>query len=503
MFSVFVTLSLLVSGVFSFLTKEVPRDTQRLCAALYKLPLVPDNDLFREARVLAESSAVCRKSHFWVWEKMNPMEIEEIKKMDLRVQEAIRHLDEEQRKADKEKEKALAESRDLKMVHIYKRRYQNGVKCLAANLWTHDIRAQVFPILKNNPTPVFTKMIVDLKPVKISFDDSESYELPLWYVYVYVIYIILGFKFLGLPLGIMAIFRLTIILCKVVIDLLMFVLKGIIGLPKNIYNITIIILDFMGYCQEELFMLVIRLTLILTRIAINFVLFSLAICCKVIRFVCFLYEIIDQMDIFDIINCAVVALVVLFFILTFLLLADKENPVIAESWFYISNVLSIYVGFELMISIGLLTDYRNREAERQQKEKAKKSRSSLSSSKSYWICRVAYFEKKAGLLISRDLIDVLRLLKEMCRVTPLVYAIISALLACLISSELTNVFFEYIISFILFYALLFCMMLIRNIAEDFKASIRRKRYMFTFCSILANDANHLCRYTRQIWNGCF
>ena len=141
---------------------------------------------------MAESSAVCRKSHFWVWERMNPKEIADLIAMDLRV-----------RVRQQEREKALAEKRDQEMVQLYSRRYRQRFKCLAAYVWTHDIRSQSFPILRKNPLPVMPERISSwTKHAMIPFEgnDSQVDSLPRWCVMVYILYVLLGLKKIGLLL---------------------------------------------------------------------------------------------------------------------------------------------------------------------------------------------------------------------------------------------------------------------------------------------------------------
>jgi hypothetical protein len=188
LFAVFFLALLCASGVRSFslsslLKKEVPRDTQRLCAALYKLPQVPE--LFGEARLLAESSAVCGKSHFWVWERINPMEIADLIAMDLRVQDTAEVMQEQEKRAEIERKEATVERKRHLMVNLYKRWSQKSFKCLAANLWTHDIRAQSVPIIRKNAIPVMTEKMCTLNPVRIFFEGNDSLGLPGWRVLVY------------------------------------------------------------------------------------------------------------------------------------------------------------------------------------------------------------------------------------------------------------------------------------------------------------------------------
>jgi hypothetical protein len=432
LFAVLFLFLLLVSGacsfsLSSFLKKEVPLDTQRVCAALYKLPKVPDNNLFREARLLAESSAVCRKSHFWVWERMNPMEIADLIATDLRVQDFIGRVREEHARVEKEREKAYAEKRDLKMVQLYKRRHQQRFKCIAAALWTHDSRSQSLPTLQKNPLPDMPERISSwMKPVRISFERNDSHQvdsLPRWCVLVYITYVLLGLKKFGLFPNIMTIVRSLIYLFIHLFQLAVRSLMSIRLREKSNHLLEHIIVFF-----QEATELVRSLILILIRLTMFFCAQLLATASRA------LLIIIDEMEFNE---AAILALYFLFIMFSFALMCDPDNVFVGHAWYLLGNLTAGYIWMEyVMKSYWGLADFWKTKSQR--KEKAKKPRISSSPLKKYWICVLIDLEKAARLMASRHLDLVITEFKRMCYVTLFIPVFGSTLFTTVIPSRVAD-----------------------------------------------------------------
>jgi hypothetical protein len=433
LFAVLFLFLLLVSGACSFslsslLKKEVPLDTQRVCAALYKLPKVPDNNLFREARLLAESSAVCRKSHFWVWERMNPMEIADLIATDLRVQDFIGRVREEHARVEKEREKAYAEKRDLKMVQLYKRRHQQRFKCIAAALWTHDSRSQSLPTLQKNPLPDMPERISSwMKPVRISFERNDSHQvdsLPRWCVLVYITYVLLGLKKFGF----------------LSLNMIMAIVRSIMSI--NLREKSIQLLERYLHFVRELFDFDFISALILRMIRLTVILcmYLLATTIGTIRVV-YLYAHRDdtslRMEFYEVI----IALYTLFVLLTFVLIGDSQNDVVGHAIYYLGNLVFGYVWFEYIMKSywEWMDSLFGKPKIKSRKEKAKKPKINSSPLNAYWIHMLVDLEKAARLMVSRHLNAVWKELFQLQRwyKTPFIRMCITALFAFVIFGNIS------------------------------------------------------------------
>jgi hypothetical protein len=431
LFAVLFLFLLLVSGACSFslsslLKKEVPLDTQRVCAALYKLPKVPDNNLFREARLLAESSAVCRKSHFWVWERMNPMEIADLIATDLRVQDFIGRVREEHARVEKEREKAYAEKRDLKMVQLYKRRHQQRFKCIAAALWTHDSRSQSLPTLQKNPLPDMPERISSwMKPVRISFErnDSQVDSLPRWCVLVYITYVLLGLKKFGF----------------LSLNMIMAIVRSIMSI--NLREKSIQLLERYLHFVRELFDFDFISALILRMIRLTVILcmYLLATTIGTIRVV-YLYARRDDTSLrMEFHEAALIALFILFAMLTVVLIGDSQNFFVIHAWYFVGNFMAGYLWFECIKWFWEWMDSLFGKPTIKRKEKAKKPKINSRPLDAYWIHIILDLEKAARLMVSRHLNAIWKELFQLQRwyKTPFIRMCITALFAFVIFGNIS------------------------------------------------------------------
>jgi hypothetical protein len=389
---------------------------------------------------------------------MNPMEIARLIAMDLRVQETIRIFEEEQKRAEKEREKALAEKRDQQMVHIYKRRYQKTMKCFAANLWTHDIRSQSFPILRKNPLPDMPKRISSwMKPVMmISFERNDSHQvdsLPRWCVLVYITYVLLGLKKIGLFPDVLAIVRLS---CSLISSLFEKSIKLLVVHFK-------VFLDELGDLLFVLPLIVIRLALILCAKllatmsgAVRDVYSYTHRDDTILTWIC-------EMDLYDFIDCGVVLLYIRFLLLTAVLDYYYAHDIaVGQAWFCMGMTVACYVWIELLISIGVLTDYKDRERKRKgkRKEKAKKPKISSSSFERYFVRVLTDVENATRLVVSRHLITARMEFRRLNYLTPFLPISSAALIAFLLPSQAKA--FCYGAWFVIFLVLFNAFMLIRE-----------------------------------------
>jgi hypothetical protein len=219
---------------------------------------------------------------------------------------------------------------------------------------------------------------------------------------------------------------------------------------------SIQLLEHIAVFADEVFDIIRILIVLVIRLTVVFFGYLLATTIGTIRVV-YLYARRDDTSLrMEFHEAALIALFILFAMLTVVLIGDSQNFFVIHAWYFVGNFMAGYLWFECIKWFWEWMDSLFGKPTIKRKEKAKKPKINSRPLDAYWIHIILDLEKAARLMVSRHLNAIWKELLKLWYTTPFIPICLSAFfgfaLACNVASR-----------FVVFFVLLIPFMLIREV----------------------------------------